>query len=111
MHELALESRRKLSPAVDDVPGDRVTDEREVDPQLVSAAGQQISVDEGELAQALQHTKRCLGRPAVGANPHLLAIVRVSSDRHIDQALVFADPAVHQQRVALLGGATLQLLL
>src|SRR5213594_3200558 len=100
VHELALESRRELPPAIDEIASNRVADEGQMHPKLVCAAGQQVSLDQSEIAQPLEHAEGGLGRSSISPYPHLLAVVQIAPDRHVDQAFVFGDLAMHKQRVA-----------
>ena len=82
-----------------------------MDAQLVRAARKQLRLDQRPVAEALAHPEVGLRGATLHAHSHALSIARVTSDRPIDQRLVLAEVAAHQQQVAFLRRAALHLTL
>src|SRR5690606_33014604 len=110
VQELAGDGDAERALAVHLIADDRVADEEHMHPDLVRASRLDLDVQEGGVAEPLQHAEVGHGRAAVGHYRHPLAVARVAADRRVDRAFVLADHPMDQGDVALDDIALLPLL-
>ena len=107
-----VRQRQAVAAGVELVGHDRMADVREVDADLVGAAGLRLAPDQREAAEPLDDlVERHRGLAAVlrRADRHLLADGRVEADRPLDVVAVALRDAVDQRQVFLVDLALLEL--
>src|SRR5450756_2543787 len=96
--------------AVDGVARDGMAQGRQVDPDLVGPAGDEVHLQEGPSAEALANPVPGDGRPSVGDHGHPGPLPRIAPDRRLDPAGGRLYAALNQREVRLLYAAQTSLM-
>src|SRR5450756_1605774 len=95
--------------AVDGVARDGMAQGRQVDPDLVGPAGDEVHFQEGPSTEALANPVPGDGWPSVGDHGHPGPLPRIAPDRRLDPAGGRLYAALNQREVRLLYAARLEL--
>ena len=89
----------RIRASVHGVADDRVTDRREVHPNLVSAPGAQRQFEDSRAGKALEHAKVGHRLAATLDDRHAPPVARVPGDRRVDRPRVLTETAVDERPI------------
>ncbi len=103
MEENAVNGKRGVfSGSIDGITNERVPDVAKMDTNLVSPACQEVALDKGKsLLETDEDAVTGPGRSPVLDNGHAEPIVRVSTDRLVDDSRLFAGETPGEGQISL----------